>query len=104
MPWISVLPAATGRGTIVVAGPSFGKPNCANDMSHSVVRAPRAARSLSNFALTPDGKRKRAALAGGLTRTEVRDSVWIVTPSSFIETVRGNRSRDEPLPEKRQRE
>ena len=34
----------------------------------------------------------------------VRDSVWIVTPSSFIDTVRGKRSRDAPLPKNRQRE
>src|SRR3954463_13098704 len=104
MPWISVLPGATVRGTIVSAGPSLGKPNWANDISHSVVRVPREARSLSNFAFTPDGKRKRAELRAGLTRTEVRDWVWIGTPSSFSDPVRGKRSRDEPRPKKRHRE
>ena len=47
MPWISVLPGATTRGTISVAGPSLMNPRCAKVISHSVVRAPRAASSPS---------------------------------------------------------
>ena len=57
IPVISVLPGATGTGLIRSVGPSFGKPRCANVISHSVVRAPRAASVALNVGRTPDGKR-----------------------------------------------
>jgi hypothetical protein len=38
-----------------------------------------------------------------LTRTDVRVSVWMVTPSSFSETLRGKRTWARLLPKERQR-
>src|SRR3954452_21984523 len=104
MPVMSVLPGATGPGTWGAAGPSLGKPNFANDMSHSVVRAPRAASVALNVGRTPDGKRNRAALLGRLIAGDVRFSVRTVSPSTVIDTVRGKRTRTPRERTERQRE
>src|SRR3954454_13726630 len=102
LPVMSVLPVATGTGTMRSAGPSLGKPNFANDISHSVMRAPRAASVALNVGRTPDGKRNRAALLGRLTASDVRFSVRIVWSSTLIDTLRGERTLTLPERTKRQ--
>src|SRR3954452_4338898 len=74
-PVMSVLPGATGTGTTRSAGPSLGKPTFAKAISHSVVRAPRAASVASSRGCTPDGNRKRAALGGRSIANAVRVSL-----------------------------
>jgi hypothetical protein len=91
MPWMSVLPAATGRGVISVAGPSLMNPRWANDISHSVVRAPRAASVLSNVALTLPGIANCEPAIERFARTVERVSVCRTCPASVSDTVRGKR-------------
>ena len=92
MPVMRVLPGATARGVICVAGPSLMKPRCANVISHSVVRAPRAASARSNVASTLPGIANRDDAIEGLTRIVERVSLCSTRPSSASVTPRGKRT------------
>ena len=105
MPWISVLPGATARGTVSdrPPRPSGTRPGRTTSATRSSPRRGRRAFA-SNAGAIPAGKRKRAALAGRSTAIAVRVSVWITLPSRRIEAVRGKRTRAPPVAARTERQ